>query len=168
MMILPQLIQSLTDSLSALGLPKRDIKLSHPNNPDFGDFATNVALTLTKDTGITPIQIANNIKDHLDVSVTLIEEITVTPPGFINFKIAPTYYYQILSEILTNNQFGRGLSGKGKKANVEFVSANPTGPLTVGHGRNAVLGDTVSNILEWHGYDVTREYYFNDAGRQMR
>ena len=168
MMILPQLIQSLTDSLSALGLPKRDIKLSHPNNPDFGDFATNVALTLTKDTGITPIQIANNIKDHLDVSVTLIEQITVTPPGFINFKIAPTYYYQILSEILTNNQFGRGLSGKGKKANVEFVSANPTGPLTVGHGRNAVLGDTVSNILEWHGYDVTREYYFNDAGRQMR
>jgi arginyl-tRNA synthetase len=168
MTILPQLIQSLADSLSALGLPKRDIKLTPPNNPDFGDFATNVALTLTKEAGIPPIQIANNIKDHIGVSVTLIEQITVTPPGFINFKIAPTYYYQILSEILTNNQFGRGLSGKGKKANVEFVSANPTGPLTVGHGRNAVLGDTVSNILEWHGYDVTREYYFNDAGRQMR
>jgi len=168
MTILPQLIQSLADSLSALGLPKRDIKLTPPNNPDFGDFSTNVALTLTKEAGIPPIQIANNIKDHLDVSETLIEEITVTPPGFINFKIAPTYYYQILSEILTNKQFGRGISGNGKKANVEFVSANPTGPLTVGHGRNAVLGDTVSNILEWHGYDVTREYYFNDAGRQMR
>ncbi len=168
MTILPQLIQSLADSLSALGLPKRDIKLNPPNNPDFGDFSTNVALTLTKEAGIPPIQIANNIKDHLGVSVTLIEEITVTPPGFINFKIAPTYYYQILSEILTNKQFGRGISGNGKKANVEFVSANPTGPLTVGHGRNAVLGDTVSNILEWHGYDVTREYYFNDAGRQMR
>jgi arginyl-tRNA synthetase len=168
MTILPQLIQSLADSLSALGLPKRDIKLTPPNNPDFGDFSTNVALTLTKEAGIPPIQIANNIKDHLGVSVTLIEEITVTPPGFINFKIAPTYYYQILSEILTNKQFGRGISGNGKKANVEFVSANPTGPLTVGHGRNAVLGDTVSNILEWHGYDVTREYYFNDAGRQMR
>ena len=168
MTILPQLIQSLADSLSALGLPKRDIKLTPPNNPDFGDFSTNVALPLTKEAGIPPIQIANNIKDHLGVSVTLIEEITVTPPGFINFKIAPTYYYQILSEILTNKQFGRGISGNGKKANVEFVSANPTGPLTVGHGRNAVLGDTVSNILEWHGYDVTREYYFNDAGRQMR
>ena len=168
MTILPQLIQSLADSLSALGLPKRDIKLTPPNNPDFGDFSTNVALTLTKEAGIPPIQIANNIKDHLGVSLTLIEEITVTPPGFINFKIAPTYYYQILSEILTNKQFGRGISGNGKKANVEFVSANPTGPLTVGHGRNAVLGDTVSNILEWHGYDVTREYYFNDAGRQMR
>ena len=168
MTILPQLIQSLADSLSALGLPKRDIKLTPPNNPDFGDFSTNVALTLTKEAGIPPIQIANNIKDHLGVSLTLIEEITVTTPGFINFKIAPTYYYQILSEILTNKQFGRGISGNGKKANVEFVSANPTGPLTVGHGRNAVLGDTVSNILEWHGYDVTREYYFNDAGRQMR
>ena len=168
MTILPQLIQSLADSISALGLPKRNIKLTPPNNPDFGDFSTNVALTLTKEAGIPPIQIANNIKDHLGVSVTLIEEITVTPPGFINFKIAPTYYYQILSEILTNKQFGRGISGNGKKANVEFVSANPTGPLTVGHGRNAVLGDTVSNILEWHGYDVTREYYFNDAGRQMR
>jgi arginyl-tRNA synthetase len=168
MTILPQLIQSLADSLSALGLPKRNIKLTPPNNPDFGDFSTNVALTLTKEAGIPPIQIANNIKDHLGVSLTLIEEITVTTPGFINFKIAPTYYYQILSEILTNKQFGRGISGNGKKANVEFVSANPTGPLTVGHGRNAVLGDTVSNILEWHGYDVTREYYFNDAGRQMR
>ena len=168
MTILPQLIQSLADSLSALGLPKRNIKLTPPNNPAFGDFSTNVALTLTKEAGIPPIQIANNIKDHLGVSLTLIEEITVTTPGFINFKIAPTYYYQILSEILTNKQFGRGISGNGKKANVEFVSANPTGPLTVGHGRNAVLGDTVSNILEWHGYDVTREYYFNDAGRQMR
>ena len=91
MTILPQLIQSLADSLSALGLPKRDIKLTPPNNPDFGDFSTNVALTLTKEAGIPPIQIANNIKDHLDVSETLIEEITVTPPGFIYFKIAPTY-----------------------------------------------------------------------------
>ena len=80
MTILPQLIQSLADSLSALGLPKRDIKLSPPNNPDFGDFATNVALTLTKDAGITPIQIANNIKDHLDVSETLIKKLPLRHP----------------------------------------------------------------------------------------
>ncbi|MBC8346954.1 MAG: arginine--tRNA ligase [Candidatus Marinimicrobia bacterium] len=168
MTILAQLIQSLADSLSALGLPRRDIKLSPPNNPDFGDFATNVALTLAKDAGTPPIQIANDIKDNLDIPTSFIEEVTVTPPGFLNFKIAPAYYYQILSQILTDKYFGRGSSGKGKKANVEFVSANPTGPLTVGHGRNAVLGDTVSNILEWNGYEVTREYYFNDAGRQMR
>ena len=67
-----------------------------------------------------------------------------------------------------SDKYGRGLNGIGKSANVEFVSANPTGPLTIGHGRNAILGDVVSNILEWQGYDVTREYYFNDAGRQMR
>ena len=71
-------------------------------------------------------------------------------------------------EILTKNDFGKSSSGKNKSANVEFVSANPTGPLTIGHGRNAILGDVVSNILEWNGFAVTREYYFNDAGRQMR
>ena len=66
-----------------------------------------------------------------------------------------------------NDQYGRGTSGKNKTANVEFVSANPTGPLTVGHGRNAVLGDTIANILEWNGFQVTREYYYNDGGQQM-
>ena len=88
--------------------------------------------------------------------------------GFINFKIGSSYYYQILTDILSDKSYGKNIYGKGQKANVEFVSANPTGPLTVGHGRNAVLGDTVANILEWNGYEVTREYYFNDAGRQMR
>ena len=74
----------------------------------------------------------------------------------------------MLKEIVNEKKYGFGSSGKGKKANVEFVSANPTGPLTIGHGRNAVLGDCISNILEWNGYNVTREYYYNDAGRQMR
>ncbi|MBT3478109.1 MAG: arginine--tRNA ligase [Candidatus Marinimicrobia bacterium] len=168
MTILSQLIQALTDSLTALGLPERDIKLSPPNNPDFGDLSTNVALTLAKDAQKNPIQIANDIKNGLNLPDGLIEEVSVTPPGFLNFKIGINYYHQVLSKILSNNNFGRGRTGEGKKANVEFVSANPTGPLTVGHGRNAVLGDTISNILEWNGYDVTREYYFNDAGRQMR
>mgnify|MGYP003999057461 CR=1 FL=1 len=168
MTILSQLIQALTDSLTALGLPERDIKLSPPNNPDFGDLSTNVALTLAKDAQKNPIQIANDIKNGLNLPDGLIEEVSVTPPGFLNFKIGINYYHQVLSKILSNNNFGRGRTGAGKKANVEFVSANPTGPLTVGHGRNAVLGDTISNILEWNGYDVTREYYFNDAGRQMR
>ena len=77
-------------------------------------------------------------------------------------------HYKVVKLILENSDFGKSGHGKGKTANVEFVSANPTGPLTVGHGRNAVLGDAVSNILEWNGFSVTREYYFNDAGRQMR
>ena len=98
-----------------------------------------------------------------------ISDVTVTPPGFINFKIFETFYQSQVEIILNDTDaFGRGNQGVGKTANVEFVSANPTGPLTVGHGRNAVLGDTVSNILEWQGFDVVREYYFNDAGRQMR
>ena len=168
MTIIIQLIQALADSLSALGLPERDIKLSPPNNPDFGDLSSNLALTLTKDVQKNPIQIANDIKDTLKLPKGLIDEITVTPPGFLNFKIGQSYYYQTLAQILSDRNFGRGITGKGKKANVEFVSANPTGPLTVGHGRQAVLGDCVARILQWNSYDVTKEYYYNNAGRQMR
>jgi len=168
MTILPQLIQALTETIQSLGYPEKEIKLSPPNNPEFGDLSTNLPLTLTKDLKQDPMAIAETIKDELNLSDANIDAITVTPPGFLNFKIGNTYYHQVLSEILENEQYGRGKSGKGLTANVEFVSANPTGPLTVGHGRNAVLGDTVANILEWNGYNVTREYYFNDAGRQMR
>ena len=168
MTILPQLIQALTETIQSRGYPEKEIKLSPPNNPEFGDLSTNLPLTLTKDLKLDPMAIAETIKDELNLSDANIDVITVTPPGFLNFKIGNTYYHQVLSEILKNEQYGRGKSGEGLTANVEFVSANPTGPLTVGHGRNAVLGDTVANILEWNGYDVTREYYFNDAGRQMR
>ena len=97
-----------------------------------------------------------------------IRDSTITDPGFINFKISQQYYFGILNDILNHDDFGKNNIGENKTANVEFVSANPTGPLTVGHGRNAILGDVVSNILEWNGYQVTREYYFNNAGRQMR
>ena len=168
MTILPQLIQALTETIQSLGYPEKEIKLSPPNNPEFGDLSTNLPLTLTKDLKLDPMAIAETIKDELNLSDANIDVITVTPPGFLNFIIGNTYYHQVLSEILENEQYGRGKSGEGLTANVEFVSANPTGPLTVGHGRNAVLGDTVANILEWNGYRVTREYYFNDAGRQMR
>ena len=117
-----------------------------------------------------PIDIANEIhKNLIEKNLDNIEEITVTTPGFINFVVKPTFYQnKIISIIKYGESYGKDNLGKGKSANVEFVSANPTGPLTVGHGRNAVLGDTVSNILEWHGYNVTREYYYNDAGKQMR
>jgi len=168
MTIILQLIQALADSLSALRFPEQDIKLSPPNNLDFGDLSSNIALTLAKDLKKNPIQIANDIKETLKLPQGLIEEVTVTPPGFLNFKIGQNYYYQTLAQILSDKNFGRGITGKGKKANVEFVSANPTGPLTVGHGRQAVLGDCIARILEWNSYDVTKEYYYNNAGRQMR
>ena len=113
---------------------------------------------------------AHQILDELNKNdLKNIKSITVTKPGFINFFIEDSFYQNYIGTINSlKSKFGRSSIGKGKKANVEFVSANPTGPLTVGHGRNAVIGDTVSNILMWNSFDVTREYYFNNAGRQMR
>ena len=168
MKILSQLTEALNKSLSSLEYPEKNIQLSPPNNSEFGDLSTNLALTLSKDLKQNPMNIGKAIVDNLSLPEDLIDEVTISQPGFINFKISNKYYYNILNEIIDDNNYGRGKSGEDKTANVEFVSANPTGPLTIGHGRNAVLGDCISNILEWNGFNVTREYYYNDAGRQMR
>ncbi len=165
-----QISKAVSTSITSLSYPEKEFSLAPPKNPDFGDLSTNVSLLLTRDLKKSPLEIANNIAIVLNQDLPQhVSEITVTPPGFINFRISETFYQSNIATILeTGNSFGQGSEGKGKTANVEFVSANPTGPLTVGHGRNAVLGDTVSSILEWQGFVVTREYYFNDAGRQMR
>jgi arginyl-tRNA synthetase len=142
-------------------LPTKDSSL--------GDYSTTVAMALAGTAKKSPIDIAEEIKSALNLDPEMVSEITVTPPGFINFFHSDSYSQTVLNSVITKGfAFGQNFSGKGKRANVEYVSANPTGPLTVGHGRQAILGDTISNILEWHGFDVTREYYFNDAGRQMR
>ncbi len=156
--------------LSSLSYPAIEFTLAPPKNNDFGDLSTNIALVLSKDLKVSPIDIANIIAGELDkVKLDTVDTISINKPGFINFKISKEYFQSQIS-IITNlsDKYGQGIAGIGKSANVEFVSANPTGPLTIGHGRNAILGDVVSNILKWQGYDVTREYYFNDAGRQMR
>jgi len=165
-----QISDLIADQLSVLTYPKKDFSLAPPKNPEFGDLSSNIPLLLTKDLKQSPIEIGNSIVEGIkQQSTEFISEITVTSPGFINFKIADKFYQDNIATILKDDKnYGRGNDGEGKTANVEFVSANPTGPLTVGHGRNAVLGDTISNILEWQRFDVTREYYFNDAGRQMR
>ena len=168
MKIVSQLTEALIKSLSSLEYPENNIQLSPPNNSEFGDLSTNVALTLSKDLKQNPMNIVKAIVDNLSLPEDLIDDVTISQPGFINFKISNKYYYNILNEIIDDNKYGRGKSGENKTANVEFVSANPTGPLTIGHGRNAVLGDCIANILEWNGFNVTREYYYNDAGRQMR
>ena len=167
-MIIEIIIKDLNSALTKLGYSKNDIKISKCKNPEFGDFSSSIPLILAKIHKKSPIDIAHQIRDEIILSDNIIEKITATDPGFINFKISKKYYYSVLEEILNKNDFGKSSSGKNKSANVEFVSANPTGPLTIGHGRNAILGDVVSNILEWNGFAVTREYYFNDAGRQMR
>ncbi|MFQ6612811.1 MAG: arginine--tRNA ligase [Fidelibacterota bacterium] len=167
-MIIPQLKTALTEALQTLDLQAGEIQLSPPKNPQFGDLSSNLALVLAHRTNRNPMELAGEIKNRIKLNLAYVAEISITAPGFINFRFTPDYYYEVLDKILLNPEFGRGTSGNSKTANVEFVSANPTGPLTVGHGRQAVLGDTVASILEWHNYDVTREYYYNDAGRQMR
>ena len=167
-MIVEIIIKDLNSALEKLGYSKMDVKVSKCKNPKFGDFSSSIPLALGKIHQKPPMDIANEIRSEMISSVKIVDEVTITDPGFINFKISQQYYFGILNDILTEDDFGKSNIGKNKTANVEFVSANPTGPLTVGHGRNAILGDVVSNILEWNGYQVTREYYFNNAGRQMR
>ncbi len=155
------------------GLAKLEIKeyalVEKSANPDFGDFSSNIAMGLAKTLRKNPLEIAEMIQVELTIDKKIISEHSVTPPGFLNFRVAKSFYQETVTQIIAAaGTYGRTDTGKGKNANVEFVSANPTGPLTVGHGRQAVLGDTIANILEWHHYDVTREYYYNDAGRQMR
>ena len=148
---------------------KENVIVEKSANPDFGDFSSNIAMALAKTLRKNPLEIAELIQSELKIDKEIISESSVTPPGFLNFRVAKSFYQESVTHIIAMaDTYGRTDTGKGKNANVEFVSANPTGPLTVGHGRQAVLGDTVANILEWHRYDVTREYYYNDAGRQMR
>ena len=146
-----------------------NIVVEKSSNPSFGDYSTNIALSLAKQLKNNPLEIAENIGGLLNIDNDIIEKYSVTKPGFLNFHISNTYYQKTVINIISSSEsFGMTSIGQNKTANVEFVSANPTGPLTVGHGRQAVLGDTIANILEWHNYKVTREYYYNDAGKQMQ
>ncbi|MBT3448043.1 MAG: arginine--tRNA ligase [Bacteroidetes Order II. Incertae sedis bacterium] len=161
-------------ALSEMGGAPDDFQpeFQQPGNPDHGDLACNAAMQLARHFRKAPRQIAEDLKAHLEalpVDSDRISAIEVAGPGFLNFRFSDVYLFKALSSVLeAGDSYGRTHSGEGKRALVEFVSANPTGPLTVGHGRNAVLGDTVANLLEWTGFEVDREYYFNDAGRQMR
>ena len=133
----------------------------------FGDYSSNIALKLAKILKKAPIEIAKSIANHPNTSENVFT-LSSSEPGFVNFHISNDYYLKILKQIISESEnFGKK-KRLNQSANVEFVSSNPTGPLTVGHGRQAILGDMVSNILTWNGYDVTREYYYNDAGKQMR
>ncbi|MBL51465.1 MAG: arginine--tRNA ligase [Candidatus Marinimicrobia bacterium] len=165
-----KITEAISSILSSLSYPMKGFSLAPPKNSEFGDLSTNISLLITKELKISPMEIGQTIMKNLNKNLPdYISEITLTEPGFINFKIAPSFFQNKIRDIMEKGEdYGKGKNGSGKTANVEFVSANPTGPLTVGHGRNAILGDTLSNILEWQGYQVTREYYFNDAGRQMR
>lgn len=160
----------IADALQQFALEELpDIQLEAPKEASHGDASTNVAMMLAKPLRNNPRAIAQQIIDSLNFDSKKIASVEIAGPGFINFCFAEDYLYDVLKNILdTGVSFGKTDEHKGEKVLVEFVSANPTGPLTVGHGRNAVLGDTVARLLEWTGATVDREYYFNDAGRQMR
>ena len=146
-----------------------EVEFQTPGDPSHGDLATNVALQLARPLRRSPRAIADALVAGLDLDPQRVAAVEVAGPGFLNVRYADAHLAAGLADVLAQGaRYGRTDAHAGQTAVVEYVSANPTGPLTVGHGRNAVLGDTIANLLAWTGYDVTREYYYNDAGRQMR
>jgi arginyl-tRNA synthetase len=142
--------------------------LERPRDPAFGDWATNVAMTMAKSLGKKPRDIAESIIQAMDLPSVGATAAEIAGPGFINFRLDPGFQARGLLEILANpSQWGRQDIGHAERAVVEFVSANPTGPLHVGHGRQAALGDAISTLLEYTGWQVDREFYYNDAGAQI-
>ncbi len=145
-----------------------EVTLDRPREAGHGDLATNVALKLAKPLKRAPRQLAEEIVERLDVPPEVVSRVEVAGPGFINFWLSGEAVTDVLPRILSHGQaFGRSTHGAGQRVNVEFVSANPTGPLHVGHGRGAAMGDAIASLLEATGYDVTREFYLNDAGVQI-
>ena len=143
------------------------IQVDHTRDSSHGDFASNLAMVLAKPAGKKPRELAELIIQQLPAS-TIVDKVEIAGPGFINFFLKPATQFTIVPTILrAGDSFGRSNLGQGKRVQVEFVSANPTGPLHVGHGRGAAYGAVVADLLEAVGYHVHREYYVNDAGRQM-
>lgn len=162
----------IADAVVAAGLVTREelpaIVLEVPKDKAHGDLATNAAMQLTKIAKRNPRQIAEAIIEHLDTSGATIEKAEIAGPGFINFTLSKHYLYPVINRVAEQGEdYGRVDIGHGQKVEVEFVSANPTGSLHLGHARGAAVGDVLCNVLDFAGYKVTREYYINDAGNQV-
>ena len=170
---LRNLVLKAIDSLTSAGLLPADATVpafvvERTRSREHGDFATNAAMLLTKVAGRKPREVAEALVAALPKG-GLIDRVEIAGPGFINFFLGRDAYKNLLSEVFTQgNDFGRNASGQGRMVGVEYVSANPTGPLHVGHGRNAVLGDCLARLLGATGHDVRREFYYNDAGVQIQ
>jgi arginyl-tRNA synthetase len=144
-----------------------DIQIEVPGNPEHGDFASNLAMTMVRAEKKAPRQIAEALVAALG-NCDFLSNVEVAGPGFINFTLTPACWYEVLDDIAEKQEkYGLAEFGRGRKVQVEFVSANPTGPLHIGHGRGAAVGDAVAEILQAAGFDVQREYYVNDAGNQV-
>jgi arginyl-tRNA synthetase len=151
-----------------LGADGLDFVLERPRDADHGDLATNLAMVLARRERANPRKTAERVLEELKLPPNLISRTEIAGPGFINFWLASSQLADAHQQILeAGADYGRSTWGAGLKVNVEFVSANPTGPLHVGHGRGAALGDAIASLLEWTGHAVTREFYVNDAGVQI-
>ena len=160
---------ALTEAARALGAPDDvDPILERPRDPAFGDWATNLAMTLARPLRQKPREIADALVARMDLAAAGVRAAEVAGAGFINFRLDPAFVARGLAPIIEQGDaFGRDAAWAGERVVVEFVSANPTGPLHVGHGRQAALGDAISTLLAWQGWEVSREYYYNDAGAQI-
>jgi arginyl-tRNA synthetase len=151
-----------------ISAPFPTVIIGTPDNPDHGDFSCNVAMQMAKGERKAPRQVAEIVVRHLGNGAGLLAKTEIAGPGFINFFITTAAWQSTLLEVESDGDaFGRTSTGKGNKVQVEFVSANPTGPLHIGHGRGAAIGDTLCRLLSATGWDVTREFYYNDAGAQI-
>lgn len=166
------LIVKALDAMKADGTLPADlaipaIEVEFPRDPTHGDLASNAAMVLAKPARMKPRDIAEALKAKL-LDAAIIDEIEVAGPGFLNLTFKPSFWQQVVREVdKQGEQYGRAAPGSRGKVNVEYVSANPTGPMHVGHCRGAVFGDALANLLAFGGYEVTREYYINDAGTQV-
>lgn len=160
----------LTQFLASRGLElPAKTTIEAPKNELHGDMATNLAMVMPKDKGQNPRFLAESIKAELEPLCPELARIDIAGPGFINFTFTPEFWQTIALDALGQGpDFGRVCLGQGQKVQVEYVSANPTGPLHIGHGRGAAIGDSLTRVLRFAGYEVQTEYYLNDAGRQMR
>lgn len=168
MSIKTQLAAAIKKSLTEnnINYAEEKIIIEKPKNEKNGDYSTNIALVLAKELKDSPMNIANKIVTSINDSI--IDSCSVAAPGFINIIVNKKELTNIINKVLTaGKSYGKNNTGANKKVNIEYVSANPTGTLHIGHGRGATYGDNLSRILSFSGYDVTREYYINDAGNQM-
>ena len=169
-MTAPDLIRDeLTRAARDLGAPDPVVPvLERPRDPSFGEWTTNLAMTLAKPLRRKPQEIAHDLIGRMNLKRATVSDAYVAGPGFINFRLdAGTIAAGLRDIVAADTEYGRSNIGEGRHVNVEFVSANPTGPLHVGHGRQAALGDAIASLLEWTGWQVTREFYYNDAGAQI-
>jgi len=165
--LLQQALEALPEDLLPLDAREVDIQVERARDRKHGDFAANLAMMLAKPARKNPRELAQAIVDHLPAS-ELVAKVEIAGPGFINFFLAPQAWHGVVEQVFEQGEgFGHSDVGRDEKILLEFVSANPTGPLHVGHGRGAAYGSTVGNLLEAIGHPVHREYYVNDAGRQM-